>query len=233
MRPRTAEAARDGEPVPARLRGARLSRQARAGKALLVAVFSTLIALISHVLAGGSVPEMPGILVPLALSVFVCLPLSGRALSLPGLVLSVLSSQLLFHWLFVLGTTGPGAFLIEDAPAGHAGHHAQTITLLHTGTEMAPHMDHPDGGMWVGHGIAAVVTILLIRRGEAALVGLWQLTAMLVRTLFPRLPRPAAIRVALPRLVGDFLNQRPFAHLLLGASISRRGPPRSTLLALS
>ncbi|MBS1697822.1 MAG: hypothetical protein JST25_05385 [Actinobacteria bacterium] len=230
MRPRTAEATRDGEPVPARLRGARLSRQARAGKALLVAVFSTMIALISHVLAGGSVPEMPGILVPLALSVFVCLPLSGRVLSLPGLVLSVLSSQLLFHWLFMLGTTGPGVLLIEDAPAGH---HAQTITLLHTGTQTAPHMDHSDGGMWVGHGIAAVVTILLIRRGEAALVGLWQLTAMLVRTLFPRLPRPAAIRVALPQLVGDFLNQRPFAHLLLGASISRRGPPRSTLLALS
>ncbi|RQP09151.1 MAG: hypothetical protein EAS51_12610 [Microbacteriaceae bacterium] len=234
MRPRVT-AVRDGESVSARLRGARLSRQARVGKALLVAVLSTLIALVSHVLAGGAVPEAPGILVPLAFSTFACLPLSGRVLSLPRLVLSVLVSQLLFHWLFVLGASGQGVLPIEDAPAGHAGHHLQTITMLHTGTEMASHMDHSDGDgwMWVGHGIAAVVTILLIRRGEAALVGLWQLAMLLVRTLFPRLPRPDAIRVVLPRLSGGFLSRRPFSHRLLGASISRRGPPRSVLLALS
>lgn len=232
MRPRTAAAVRDGQPVSA-LRGARLSRQARVGKAFLVAALSTLIALVSHVLAGGAVPEAPGVLVPLVLSVFVCLPLSGRVLSLPRLVISVLLSQLLFHWLFVLDASSPGVLLVEDAPAGHAGHHTQTITMLHSGTEMASHMDHSGGWMWVGHGIAAAITILLIRRGEAALVGLWQLAMLLVRTLFPRLPRPDAIRVTLPRLMRGFLNQCSFSHRLLGASISRRGPPRSVLLALS
>lgn len=95
-------------------------------------------------------------------------------------------------------------------------------------------MGHSDGWMWVGHGIAAVVTILLIRRGEAALVRLWQLAVMLVRTLFPRLPHPDAARVALPRLVPGFPDEGPLvARLLLAASISRRGPPRSAVLALS
>lgn len=116
MSSRTAPAARGGTPASMRVGEVRLSRQARAAKALFVAVFSTLIALVSHVLAGGSVPGLPGILVPLAFSVFVCLPLSGRILSLPRLVLSVLASQMLFHWLFVLGATGPGMLVIDDAP---------------------------------------------------------------------------------------------------------------------
>lgn len=234
MSSRTAPAARGGTPASMRVGEVRLSRQARAAKALFVAVFSTLIALVSHVLAGGSVPGLPGILVPLAFSVFVCLPLSGRILSLPRLVLSVLASQMLFHWLFVLGATGPGMLVIDDAPPGHAGHQTQTITMLRTGAEMGSDMGHSDGWMWVGHGIAAVVTILLIRRGEAALVRLWQLAVMLVRTLFPRLPHPDAARVALPRLVPGFPDEGPLvARLLLAASISRRGPPRSAVLALS
>lgn len=229
MRPRTIDAERDGWPVSSRRRGERMSRQARAGKAVLVAVFSTAIALISHVLAGGTTPGVAGILAPLAFSVLVCLPLSGRVLSLPRLVISVLTSQLLFHWLFVLGAPGSTA-LVPGAPAGH---HLQTVTVVHTGMVMTPPMDHAAASMWIGHAIAAMITVLLIRRGEKALVRVRQLAAALVRTLFPQLAQPDAARIARPRLAAVCRDQRPSPLPVFGTAMSRRGPPRRAALTLS
>jgi len=220
-------------PVPELQRGMRSSRQARVGRALLVAVFSTLIALGSHVLTGGSVPGPLGIVIPLTLSVLVCLPLSGRVLSLPRLILSVLVSQFLFHWLFVLGATEPGVLAVQDSPVVATGHHTQTITMLYAGADVGSHLGHSAEWMWVAHGVAAIVTILLIRRGEAALVGLVQLAALLVHTLFPRLPRAETFPVVTSRLTCGFANEGSRSRWVLAASISRRGPPASFALALS
>lgn len=228
MRSRTRSAARGRGHACAPAGSVRLSRQARVAKALLVASLSTLIALVSHVLAGGSVPALPGILVPLTFSALACVPLSGRVLSLPRLVLSVAASQLLFHWLFVLGVSGSEPLAVEGA---HAGHHAEAATVL--GTAAGAHAGHSDGWMWVAHGVAAIATVVLIRRGEAALVALWRLTVLLVRTLFPRIPRTALVRVAPPRLRGTFPDAGALARWLLEASISRRGPPRASVIAPS
>lgn len=228
MRSRTASAARGGASAPAPARGVPLTRQARAVKALLVAACSTMIALVSHVLAGGAVPAPAGILVPLAVSVFVCLPLSGRTLSLPRLVLSVLASQVVFHWMFVLGTPGSGAVRIDAAPLGHAGHGAPTITLL--GGEAA-HSVHADGWMWLGHAVAALATIALIRRGEVALVGLRRLALLAVRALFRARPHADVEPVAVPRHVGSGRDEDAPVGRLLTAAVSRRGPPPGVLLA--
>lgn len=214
------------------VRGSSLPRQARAVKALLVAVLSTLVALVSHVLAGGSVPGMPGVLVPLVLSLVVCLPLSGRLLSLPQLVMSVLASQLLFHWLFVLGSTSPGVRVVEDHRAGHGVHHTEMIVALGAGADPGAHASHSEGWMWAGHVIAAIVTILLIRRGEMAVVGLWRLTLILIRSLFGRGPRVQAIRLPSPRSISAHRSGRRRTRWLLAASITERGPPRAIAISL-
>ncbi|MET0304210.1 MAG: hypothetical protein ABW040_09175, partial [Microbacteriaceae bacterium] len=107
----------------------RHGRGARLARAAVAASIATLTALVSHVIAGGAVPQLIGVAVPLVLSLLVCLVLVGRRLSLIGLSLSVAGSQLLFHLLFVLGagsttvsSSGDAAHAIPAGHAGHAGH---------------------------------------------------------------------------------------------------------------
>ncbi|MAT18454.1 MAG: hypothetical protein CMF56_07810 [Leifsonia sp.] len=234
MSSRPASAARGRSSASARIGAAPVSRRARTAKALLVAVSSTLVALISHVLAGGSIPGLVGILVPVTLSVLVCLPLSGRALSLPRLALSVLASQFLFHWLFVLGAAGSTAVVTADRGGVHAGHDTSTIAAL---ASTSAHADHTDGWMWLGHGVAAVATIALIRRSETALAGLRRLAlllaALLARAVAPRLAHAAAIPARAARLVAAAGGAGGLARAALTASVSRRGPPRPVAFALS
>lgn len=222
----TREAARDGAPVSGHSREP--SRRGRATRAILVAAFSTAIALVSHLLAGGEVPAALGVIVPFGLAVLVCIALSGRLLSMPRLVASVLASQLLFHWLFVLGRTGPAVIAVDDAQAGH---HAASITLLPAGADTTAHTGHDDGWMWLGHAIAAILTIALIRRGEAAITGLRRHAAMIARALLARMPRPAALGYTVPRVRAE--PERPAVQPLLDASVSRRGPPDPIAFALS
>lgn len=115
-------------------------------RGVLAATVATAVALFGHLLADGPAPGVAGLLVPWWLSITLCTALSGRTLSLPRLGIGVLSSQALFHLLFVLGSpagliaagragavhshgtgpvgeagTLPEADAIHGAHAGHAG----------------------------------------------------------------------------------------------------------------
>ena len=187
----------------------------------VVAVVSTLVALGSHVLAGGPLPAAQGVLVPLLLAVVVCLPLSGRLHSLPRLVPAVVLSQLLYHWLFVLGAPGTASLVAVEGAEAHAGHAGHAFVLL--GSAAA---ESADALMWAAHGLAAVLTIALIRRGEAALLGLQCLLVLVARAILPALPVHASLEAAAPRA-----HAAPIATPLTGLgrlaeTVTRRGPPR-------
>jgi hypothetical protein len=195
------------------------SRVIRTLRGSVAASVATFVALVSHVAGGGHVPGALGVLVPLLLSVFVCVLLSGRTLSLWRLSISVALSQLLFHGLFILGTTGSAA-----ASTG-PGAHSHSVELVMS----SPGMSHggPDGvWMWVAHGIAAVVTITALHRGETVVAGLLGFTGYVIARIeraFSGLviasPRPAIKRSA------AWFEHRP-TPLGVYASVSlQRGPP--------
>src|SRR5690606_1104978 len=100
-------------------------------------------------------PGLLGVAVPWLLSLTVCSLLAGRRLSIVRLSLSVLASQLLFHALFVLGSITPAGAL-----APHV-HDALPLTL--NGDRV---LIPEDAGMWIAHGVAAVLTIVVLHRGE-------------------------------------------------------------------
>lgn len=146
------------------------TRGARALRGGLAAVSATFVALMSHVAGGGEMPGLLGVVVPLVLSLPVCMAWSGR-LSLAGLSASVVASQLFFHVLFTLGTPAESQ-LVSAGSGAHAGHEGMmTPTMPPTpaagqAVEMAP----ADPTMWLSHGLAAVVTIVLLYRGELMLL---------------------------------------------------------------
>lgn len=192
---------------------------------------ATAFALLFHLAAGGQMPGRLGVVVPLVLSVFVGVTISPRRLSAVSLTLSALISQYLFHWLFVLGV-GPGS---AQGPAqshhGHQGHHAIDLSVSAVETD-GGHGGHDHGGewMWLAHVVAAVLTAVVLHRGEvlARQLGLWG--HLMLRRLLRRVPRAAPVR-ACPRLV-----LRP-ERLDLGAQQWRpgvppsRGPPPALVLA--
>lgn len=167
-------------------------------------------------------PGWLGIAVPLILSLAVCTVLAGRRLSLWRLSLAVSVSQVLFHTLFVLGTVPSSA----SSPVVSSHHVHGMASGAMTAAAASPEHLHGDTSMWLMHGVAAVVTIAALYRGERVFNRLWEIVAEFARwawrRLFPvlNLPvRPLPGRVA---AVGEWVP--PVASAIVFA-VSRRGPP--------
>lgn len=180
----------------------------------LAAGVSTAVALWFHLLAGGAMPAPPGLLVPLLLALVVCVLLARVRLAWPRLLVSVGVSQVLFHTLFVLGT----------APTHSSAHphHAALSTTQGSSSSL----------MVLAHVAAGVVTAALLRHGELVLA---RLTATVRRLGWRLLRRPTSLP-ALPRPTAPVTDGRrwaPVIRLLVGTSLTRRGPPRGRLLPTS
>lgn len=212
----------------------------------IAATIATAVALFGHVAGGGAVPGWVGVALPWWLSVTVCTVLAGSRFSPARLSAAVLGSQALFHGLFMAGTPGDPHARLVDPPGSHLGHGAHAAhgspgpagaevdahaahgsEGLGTAADHALHGGHSDPQMLIGHVVAALVTTLLLHRGETMLFRCFGLAGALLRFLQrPRrgvvltrfvMPRP---RPALP----------PTAHLRIirRAVLSpqlRRGPP--------
>lgn len=231
----------------------RITRVARGLVAASVALFT---AAFSHVIAGGSAPGLPGFALAAAFAVLVCVALACRRLRLLTLAASILSSQFVFHLLFEVG--GGAAAPSVAQHGGHAGHAglagygglaAQLGASATDATGAAGH-GHPASLMWASHAVAAIVTIVALRRSEQAIVRLRELgrtapgatgigllrpgralarafAAVIgcTRTagLVQSLARPAGLVRPVVAATPDLLRDL----LVVAGSLRHRGPPRS------
>lgn len=193
------------------------------------ALVSTFVALMSHLLAGGAMPGTWGVVVPLVLATSVSTVLALIPLPWVRLTTSVAASQVLFHLLFVLGAAGS-----QQAPAtggGAHGHHPGTLTTAVP--EVAPHALHASGAMWASHAAATVVTVLVLRRGEAVLRRMREIARHLVRRCAPVRVPGAPVRAHVPAAaLPDDRAWRPAALISASTCLVRRGPPGTPALAL-
>jgi hypothetical protein len=210
------------------------TRWARFARGWIAALVSTFVAVFSHALAGGSIPGLAGIALCLSFSAVICVLLAGKTLSLPRLSLAVAVSQFLFHGLFGLLTDAPavpaagpgmaGPAMSMDSPTGFAA----SLPAQQTAIPMPT-----DSRMWIGHAIAAVVTIIAMRHGERAFWGLLSVARLALTRIFghtvavgtPSPSRPhtdASDRARLPRAIDDLLSM-----------LRHRGPPRLTIRILT
>jgi hypothetical protein len=196
----------------------------RVARGTAAAAVSTFVALLSHVAGGGVVPAVEGVAVPLVLSFAVCTVLAGRRLSLPRLAASVVVSQLLFHVLFVLGS--PTGMTATDGTTASSAH-VHSIVLDTTASH-----GHTDGaGMWWAHALAALVTIVALRRGERASAHLLGVARIVVLRLAiaPLQRARSVVPVAIKRVVPPVAvaHERVDARRDLATVSTRRGPPRA------
>lgn len=184
------------------------SRATRVLRGTIAASVATFVALMSHVAAGGALPNGLGVAVPWVLSLAVCTVLAGRKLSLTRMSVAVGVSQILFHSLFAVGIS-------SGISASHAHHSSMPIIV---GESAAI-----DPMMWIAHAVAAFITIAALYRGEATFGILLKVARDL---LFRARRRIQALPVA-PRLSPPVLAE-PQALRPLGwvpALTPRRGPP--------
>lgn len=192
----------------------RHDRGARVTRGAVAASLATFVALVSHVSAGGAIPGVVGMAVPLALSFVVCAALAGRRLSVWRLGLSVAVSQAMFHALFVLGSYDLGA-------GAHA--HGAAVPVV-TGGSPAPAIPM-DADMAVAHLLAAAVTTLAIHRGERTLAGLRALAGACVAWMRARVRVRAFVPVTVRCVRAVVVAVVPPVSTVVVRASARRGPP--------
>jgi hypothetical protein len=142
------------------------SRATRVVRGLSAAAIALFVAALSHVAAGGGAPGQAGTALAAAFAAIVCIALAGRRLSVTRLTIAVVTSQFVFHLLFGVGS-GSGSGLSVTT----SQHHGRTVsTLVPDALAAAPvaptgHL-HDSPWMWLAHGVAAVITVALLARGE-------------------------------------------------------------------
>jgi hypothetical protein len=201
------------------------TRWARFARGWVAAAFSTFVAALSHTLGGAAAPGALAVIVSLAFGGIVCIGLSGRTLSAWRVSASVVVSQLIFHGLFSLGATR-GALTAPDSPAREAlgGHQHAAIEFAQGVAGSAGAHGHTTGAMWLAHGIAAIVTVVALRHGEAAF---WSLLAN-ARLALRRIVAGAAATMPptmLRRSPTSGLVFLPRDLVLAFTAMRHRGPP--------
>lgn len=194
-----------------------MSAGSRLSSAVVRAALSTLVALASHVAAGGQMPTAPGLVVPLALSTAVCFQLAGKGLSLWRLSTAVLASQWIFHQLFGLGS---GSATLTTTGGIHAGHDVGSISVHAAGHA------HAGGSMTFAHLVAALITIAAIFKAEQLLVALARCTRWLHALIMSRLvATPTYVTSAAPSATIYGWRLGPPVLCVASSPVSRRGPP--------
>lgn len=197
--------------APARLQSVSRADQAaaevgvlRSVRAAVVALSASGLALLGHLAAGGAAPPAGQLLLAVLAVLVVSRVLSVRRWTVGPLVAVLLGSQALFHIAFS-----------GSAAAGH----------VHGGQHVAggsPMPGHPGPLMLVGHSVAALLTALLLRRGEDWLESLVTLVTRAWRVMRAAAEEPVAAAPA--RAVTRSGDVPALLHLLEHA-VARRGPP--------
>ncbi|MGP5072833.1 hypothetical protein [Arthrobacter rhombi] len=204
-------------------------RSLRLVRGWLGALAATTLAAASHTVAGGALPEPALLTLILVLSGAVCTALAGRALSLWRTTAAVLISQGIYHAAFgMLGGHhgGDGQHLLSAGGTGdHAGHliTVDPNALLSGAVTPAVHGSSMGLAMWFAHVAAAVLTILVLRKGALAALALMQVLGLAVPRRILR-PRHPIVRSAPPRLVRVQAPGLPDLGVPLRA-LRHRGPP--------
>ncbi|NQX34896.1 hypothetical protein [Herbiconiux sp. VKM Ac-2851] len=221
------------------------SRTTRAARGLAAAAIALFLAALSHVAAGGGAPGQAGAALAAAFAALVCVGLAGRRLSVPRLAIAVLISQFAFHLLFGVGSgTGSG---LAVATAHHHGRAVSTLVpdALQSSLAATPAHAHDSGWMWVSHAVAAVLTVLVLARGELAARRLLALARhriwQPVRVLAGRVATATLARLAVVLHAAVTENSPPVHRLrqfsvavgpaltewmLALGSLGHRGPPK-------
>lgn len=170
-------------------------------RAAAFSVVCVTLAVLGHMVAGGSGPGPWAVAAGGSAVMAMTVPLAGRERSMTVISTGLLVLQLSLHELFALGD----AAIITSASHPHARGLGESL------------------GMLIAHLTATLITGWWLARGESALWALLRSARRRLGAMF-RPPHPPVTPQAPPRPARVPLSPAP-AGLLLRHSVSRRGPP--------
>ncbi|KQM81411.1 hypothetical protein [Agromyces sp. Leaf222] len=203
------------------------SRWARVARGGVIAAFATFVAALSHTVGGGSAPGALAIALSFAFSALLCIAVVGARLSPARTIIAVSITQFALHALYsVHGASGANT-AAGTAAAHTAGAHHHTAFALPLGAASASPFSY-DLSMLVTHVVAVAVTVLAIRRGDAALRAALGAASLVVASVLPSMPvlEVRAPKAAMARARGRFAAPRALVGLLHLSSMRHRGPPQ-------
>jgi hypothetical protein len=186
----------------------------------VVGLSATCLASGGHTAAGGAAPSPGPLAVTALVAVTVAIALSGRRWTIVPLLTMLLGGQVLFHVAFA----APASSAVFGGSMGHAGMGsasgaAAPVAGAMTGMAMS---SHPGWLMVGGHLLAAVLSALVLRRGEE---WSWRLLDLVTGPMrgatLELLPLPGPQR----RPVQPTRTRPVRRSRLLSDVASRRGPP--------
>ncbi|WP_157427539.1 hypothetical protein [Agromyces salentinus] len=196
------------------------SRWARVARGGVIAAFATFVAALSHTLGGGSAPGALAVGLSFAFSALLCIAVVGARLSAVRTVIAVGVTQFALHALY--SVQGASA-----APAVRGAGHHHLIELPPVAASAAPFAY--DASMFATHLAAVVVTVVAIRRGDAALHAALRAMVLAVGAVIrgaPVLDVEAPARLMPSRSSSRFAEPRALAGLLHLSTMRHRGPPQ-------
>lgn len=198
------------------LRQQPLSRAARTARGAVGAALSTVLAAASHSLAAGEISAF-AVIVTAIIALPFCVALAGRVASLWRVALAVGASQFLYHWAFAgLGVSGALAGGSGFPMGSHAAHLASLERFVPDVIEAGS----ADALMWLLHGVAAVLSTILVARGERAVIALG-------RSIRRALPQPFSLAAFERRPLSPIRREAPVLRDQIRSYVcwSLRGPP--------
>lgn len=220
-------------------------------RALFAALFTTLLALLMHLGAGGGV-SIPGTVVVFVLVLWAAMIVAGRRLgylTLAGLLgLGQVLMHLTMSWsadTFAhagahagtaqsgsgqAGAAGTGSTSAEAAFHAHAGHIVPASGSLDLGPAATAlgHASHgaTSVGMIIAHVVAVLVTAVILKRGEDIVLSILQLALGPVIGALRALAEAAGVLADGPfrKLCASFRVPQPVTSAVVGPNY-RRGPP--------
>ncbi|TDW29847.1 hypothetical protein [Cryobacterium psychrophilum] len=202
------------------------SRWGRFVRGWITASFAVFVAAFSHVVAGGAAPAPVSISLALAFSGMVCVALAGKTLSLLRSSASVAVSQIALHALFGLGSGATSPILTGSGHHGPVSISPGTAAAVDSMGMSVAGTSGTDAWMWAAHGVAAVLTIVALHRGERAFWFLVDLAASGLAVVLrgTRDLVPVFVHaVPAPLVAADAFVPSPLA--VLRSCLTRRGPP--------
>lgn len=196
------------------------ARRIRVVRGVLASSTATAAALVSHLVAGGSVPVPAVVAAVLVLGWLPGVALIGRRPTLARQAAVIVPVEAALHLAFsvpVAVATGT-----SDGPRTTASVHTHMVAMgpLRTMSGM-----HASPLMWVGHAVAALLTLLAWRTGEQAVRRLAALVALGGRRLLGRVAVVRALPLRRPAVRIDRTTVPPRVRTVVAVA-PRRGPPR-------
>ena len=196
------------------------------------ALICTCLAAASHSVIDGAMPPLPVLGLLLCISAVICTAFASTGISLLRTGLAVLLSQGIYHGAFGLFGHQHQVSGIVSATGAMPGHEGHVMSLGIDPAAAAAAADPATGLLMpLSHVLAAVLTVLAMRRGELAVRALAEAIFLYVPRLilFVRSLQGACRR----RSLLGVAYRAPLLRNVLRPVLHRRGPPRGTAFALS